>query len=54
MSYLHPRAALARLLGVVAVLFVHPPIAQSWEPQRRVELVVPGGAAGSLDTTART
>jgi putative tricarboxylic transport membrane protein len=54
MSNLHSRPAVARLLGVIAALFVYAPVAQGWEPQRRVELVVPGGAAGSLDTTART
>lgn len=42
------------LLWLAAVsLLLHAASAQSWAPQRHVELVVPGGAGGSLDGTGR-
>lgn len=51
-----------QLLGVAAVVVVaiagvlpsHTVYAQGWSPQRNVELIVPAGAGGSLDTTGRT
>jgi putative tricarboxylic transport membrane protein len=37
-----------------ALALPHAAAAQSWMPQRHVELLSPGGAGGALDTTART
>lgn len=42
------RTALAMLLGAAAVSH-----AQSWRPERAVEIVVPAAAGGSIDGTAR-
>jgi len=50
---------IGRLSGIVAaavsVAFLSQPAwSQGWKPQRNVELIVPAGAGGSLDTTGRT
>lgn len=50
---------IGRLSGIVAaavsVAFLSQAAwSQGWKPQRNVELIVPAGAAGSLDTTGRT
>ncbi len=39
---------------VLGLLMSAAALAQGWKPQRNVELIVPAGAAGSLDTTGRT
>ncbi len=41
-------------VAVAGILFAGPAGAQSWSPQRNVELIVPSTAGGSLDTTGRT
>ncbi len=50
---------IGRLSGIVvaavSVAFLSQPAwSQGWKPQRNVELIVPAGAGGSLDTTGRT
>lgn len=50
---------IGRLSGIVAaavsIAFLSQAAwSQGWKPQRNVELIVPAGAAGSLDTTGRT
>ena len=42
------------LTALTAVLLAQPAWSQGWKPQRNVELIVPAGAGGSLDTTGRT
>jgi tripartite-type tricarboxylate transporter receptor subunit TctC len=42
-----------RSLAFVLATFCAPPQAQTWQPQRHVEISSPGGAGGALDTTAR-
>jgi len=42
------------LLTLWLGLLVVPAHAQSWSPERNVELIVPAGAGGSLDNTGRT
>lgn len=37
----------------VACLTLTPASAQGWKPERNIELIVPAGAGGSLDTTGR-
>lgn len=48
------QAVLPAMLATSVSLCATPAPAQGWTPQRHVELVVPQGAGGSLDTTART
>ncbi len=43
----------ARLLALVLATLGAPVHAQTWQPQRHVEISSPGGAGGALDTTAR-
>jgi|RhiMethySRZTD1v2_1073278.scaffolds.fasta_scaffold75052_3 putative tricarboxylic transport membrane protein len=42
-----------RCVSVLAVMLCAPLHAQTWKPQRHVEISSPGGAGGALDTTAR-
>lgn len=41
------------LLVLVTAVLAAPLHAQTWQPQRHVEISSPGGAGGALDTTAR-
>ncbi len=48
------RVAWYTVFAAAGLLSSHAASAQDWVPQRHVGLVVPGGAGGSLDVTART
>ena len=48
------QTVLSALVVTTGLMCAVPALAQGWMPQRHVELVVPQGAGGSLDTTART
>ncbi len=41
------------MLGAVAQLVAAPAAAQAWKPEKNVELIIPGGAGGGQDRTAR-
>lgn len=47
------RAAKAAALIAFGVFISHAAWAQGWQPKKNVELVIPAGAGGSLDTTGR-
>jgi putative tricarboxylic transport membrane protein len=52
----HPRLALpagAAVLAAASALWADDARAQAWKPQKNVELIVPGGAGGGQDRTAR-
>ncbi len=48
------RVAWYTVFAAAGLLSSHAASVQGWVPQRHVGLVVPGGAGGSLDVTART
>lgn len=48
------RVAAGAVFAIAGVVPSHTAYAQGWSPQRNVELIVPAGAGGSLDTTGRT
>jgi len=41
------------LLAMVAYIAAAPAAAQAWKPEKNVELIIPGGAGGGQDRTAR-
>jgi putative tricarboxylic transport membrane protein len=45
--------ACAAALAMASALWAHDARAQAWKPERNVELIVPGGAGGGQDRTAR-
>jgi putative tricarboxylic transport membrane protein len=45
--------ACAAAFAAASALWAEPAPAQSWKPQKNVELIVPGGAGGGQDRTAR-
>src|SRR5688500_1191940 len=47
------RAAQFAALALTSALWSAPAPAQAWKPQKNVELIVPGGAGGGQDRTAR-
>lgn len=48
------RVAAGAVFAIAGIVPSHTAYAQGWSPQRNVELIVPAGAGGSLDTTGRT
>ena len=55
MTRFHPPLSLAAAaaLALLSALWSFPAAAQGWKPEKNVELIVPGGAGGGQDRTAR-
>src|SRR6187455_1494611 len=53
----HPKQpiplAAAAALALLSALWSFGALAQAWKPEKNVELIVPGGAGGGQDRTAR-
>jgi len=43
-----------QLMIIAAAAWVMPAVAQTWQPERNVEIVVPSGPGGGTDKTGRT